>query len=242
MQSLLQTGRFPSYIDLYKHLVGFQAPTEKPRARIFEADWAGLSTLRSVPYVTVRDDEDWAYVKMIYPDSDPNYDDYIKLYVPVQEEHISKIAHTLFKFLLSCKDRFDCKVARKYRYDNLCVWIKPKELEPVIEFLQPIQDKLYPAPLFCPEYKNVGISRELHSSFNEVIASTLYLYLAKAQDPHLASYIGFLEETWSCEKDYSYSKFDKEVVLKSLKCILHNHCPVTSPEYQITSILRGRRF
>jgi hypothetical protein len=125
------------------------------------------------------------------------------------------------------------------------LWILPSELEIVIDFCTSSINGLLDAPIFTPEYNKVGISRELISSFNAIIAATLYRYLYMDSSPNLNRYIYFLEnekhntQEDSSENFFKYYKFDREVILYSLKCIQQAKCPVHDSRYNFLKIKKS---
>lgn len=249
---LHKKGKFRSYIDLYKCLVGYQDQqneddTDESSAhngKERQTYWIAIEALRSHFEETkkaishtldfdrhrffINNDYDWTYVEVTFG-YESRYRSLVKLYVPVSYSDLPEAARLVFDFLFSLKKKFCYKIAHRDRRDNICIWIMRDEFEKVIHFLQTLKPQLLPAPTFCPEYKNIGVTRELMSSFNEIISSTLHTYLVDVENPTLANYIEFLDNYWSSRKDRSYTaEFDKQIIKRSLNCILHGKCPVTS--------------
>lgn len=263
IQSLQNDGWFPTYIELYKYLVGFPLPRFKPgrresydhptdeysRNKIY---WQALNQLREYfneiknimresankrNYFYVNEDSHWTYIEARFTEERTELMTLIKVYIPVTYSELPHMARVIFDFLMNREKKFCYKIAHQDRQDNICVWICREELDEFIDFLQAFYDVLFRAPTFCPEYKHIGITRELHSSFNEIIAATLYRYLPKTLQPTLMEYVFYLENTWASQKfKDSYSAYDREIVLRSLKCILNNHCPVVPSEYNIVDV------
>ncbi len=245
-KELFNQGKFPHYMDLYKNLVGYddsKAGDESSKTK-HAVYWQELESLRkhieelkeSYPQPLRHDghrfntnnDYDWTYVEVTFG-YQGSYLSLVKLYVPVAYSDLPRISKLVFDFLYERKKRFCYKVAHQHRKDNICIWIMREELENVITFLQSIKQDLLPAPTFCPEYADIGVTRELFSSFNEIIARTVYKFLPTIQVPTLETYIESIEKQWANEDKYSETfKFDKEVIRKSLGCILNGKCPVTS--------------
>ena len=259
IKQLYDKGWFPDYYDLYRYLVGFPLPSKHPESpdKKYEPSspyetryFKGVEELRShierttkiKPWdpttkqgYVINNDSYWTYIEYRTDDTRSIFS-LVKLYVPVKPAYVPHTARIVFDFLFERNRRFYFKVAHNERTDTICAWILREELNLVIEFLQTIVSVLEPAPFFCPEYKSIGITRELDSSFNEMIASTLFTYLPQVKQPTLAGYIAYLENCWfGVSEDYEadYDQHDRSIVLRSLKCIMFNECPVESTLYEI---------
>lgn len=246
LQSLLKEGHFRTEEDIYTYLVGCPVTetailTNKHKKSLFELRTYFLLLQEQQrrqtqsSYFSAVSGPHWIHVEARFENAYIDYQDLIKLYIPLEYKELYHQARTIFDYLFSLKKRFCYKITYKNRQDTLCLWVTRSALEEVIEFLQSLTENLLPAPTFCPTYRSIGITRELTTSFNDIIASTLFEYLQIAHDPNLAGYIDYLEQRNFSKTSYFNSKeFDTGVVVRSLKCILYNNCPVTSQAYTIT--------
>ncbi len=217
MHTLLKDGCFRHYEDLYKYLVGFSLPQAKPERESFasleepserkpyQLALRDLSTyfralkkeMREIhgagyPELRVNEYGHWTQVEFRPDDKDAqSYRELIKLYVPVEYDILPWVARQVFEFLFKRRAHFCYKFAHAIRKDNICIWVRRDEVDVVMDFLQSFEEELLPAPIFCPEYKHIGVTRELDSSFNEVIACTLFQYLSEVASPALADYIRY---------------------------------------------------
>ena len=258
IQALQKEGWFPTYLDLYSYLIGFPLlnpckhhscdwPHQRIHTQKYRDAWQQFlvhinevtrhALLDKRNHFFLHEDAHWTYIEVASDEQRIGLIELIKLYVPAAYADVPRLAHDIFDFLFKRQRQFSFKVAHQERYDTICLWILREELEEVVDFLCLLP--LLPAPVFCPEYKNIGISRELETNFYEALASTLFMYLPTTQQPSLVDYIAFLECTWAStnknSKDW-YSDYDRMIILRSLKCMAYNTCPVMQPTYSILDI------
>jgi len=249
MHNSFKAGLFPHYEELYKNLVGFALPLYRsPRLRNDEPiDPTQKSLDELLDYFEglkskdffVNADTHWTYIEYKCNQNihkRPAYQSLIKLYAPVSNIDLPIIGRTIFDFLVQLDYQFFYKVAHKGRTDNICLWIQPIVFEAVITFLKGLQKHLLPAPTFCPEYHGIGITKELSSSFNEIIAYSLYKYFSYTNQPNVQEYFEFFDNEIARSKTRSYNAFDVAVVSNSLQCIINNECPVNSTKFNITQL------
>lgn len=247
LQSLLKKGHFRTEEDIYTYLVGCPLAesvtlTSKHKRSLFELRNYLLliqeqqrKNQTESRYFSAISGPHWIHAEARFESTYVGYQDLVKLYIPLEYKDLHHKARAIFDYLFSLKNRFCYKVMYKDRLDTLCIWITRSALDEVIDYLQSFLEHLLPAPTFCPTYRNIGITRELTTSFNDIIASTLFEYLQIAGTPVLSDYIEYLEQRKFSKTRYFASKeFDTGVVVRSLKCILYNTCPVNSERYTIT--------
>jgi len=259
IQGLLNQGTFDCYTDLYKYLVGFEAK-EKGATSVVAEDveetpeeqeyWRKIYELtdyikakeaafenneQEYPHLRTNIYDHWTQVELMVPER-KLYRELVKLYIPVEYKDLPEIAREVFDFLLSEGHHFCYKFAHSERKDNICIWIRREQLERVVDFLETFKDKVLSAPFFCPEYRGFGVTRELGTSFNEMVASTLYRYLPEVPEPTVADYVSFLnnDAVW---KERCYSEFDTQVVLRSLKCIRDKKCPTVEGDHNVADFI-----
>ncbi len=122
----------------------------------------------------------------------------------------------------------------------MCLWIKREELDAVVDFLQVLLPELNEAPFFYPEYRSIAISRECKQSYNEYILYTLDSYIgthAKENEctmEKLADYVSNADP-WN---DLGEIDFTHNIVLKSLRCIEYEMCPVKPSPYNVVDFMR----
>ena len=237
-QQHMRENKFKNdYANLYKYLIGYSLQSLTTDNE--DTYWQGINALESYfkkiqnkkePCTFVNQDCDWTQVGATFKKEWPFLRSLVKLYVPVKYTDLSRIARILFDYLLDNKKSFFFKISQRDRTDNICIWIMRSEFEATIEFLQNLNASILPAPLFCPEYKNIGVTRELSESYNQAIASTLFRYIQKTENPTFADYVIFLNDGRRFKSEF---KFDKAIVIRSLKCIAYNQCPAMSNEFNI---------
>jgi len=237
---LFKQGRFRDEIDLYKYIVNLSPTTEsvseeEEKIREFQDYLAQLKdSFEDQEKFFIKRDAYWTYVEVEFKDALPEYRDLVKIYAPVEYSYLTSMARYLFDYLYEQQKPFCFKIAHSHRLDNLCVWVTKEQFEKVIIFLQSFIDELLPAPLFYPEHFGIGVSRELTSSLNYMIAITLYKYLSQTEQPSLSDYVESVHRQLQ-QPSEEYDNFDREIVLRSLMCILSSQCPVEESIFNIVN-------
>ena len=101
----------------------------------------------------------------------------IKLYIPLDYNHIKDGANQLFDFIASLGIEHQSKIANKIRNDNLVVRVNTLEdAEKIIEFVKNnnyIQEGLIKTNPFLTNYSGVGLAMDNNYSYNSTICQIL---------------------------------------------------------------------
>lgn len=130
------------------------------------------------------------------------------------------------------------RITHRRRVDNICFWIKREEVEPVVDFLQSLKSYIIDPYYFYPEYRGIAITRELHTSYSELLANALFPYLRWQDDYSLNSFADWLDRDDPHEPLDKKVSFDFEILIRSLRCIQHNISPVADSPYNIVDFQR----
>lgn len=116
----------------------------------------------------------------------PN-NDYIKLYVPLDYEHVYKASNLIFDYIEKLNPIHQSKIANKIRSDNVVIRIHKSSIEcvpKIIDFINNnkyIQEGLNQTNPFIPTVNNIGYMEDNGKSYNGEMACIIrdYLYYNK---------------------------------------------------------------
>jgi hypothetical protein len=223
---------YDNYENLYKDIVQYGEPYLRTfviqpliEAALVEGDFK--NHYRKI--FTNFSNFNWVYIESYKQDYHSVFER-IKVYISPNKETASTIFLKILNDLWHLDLDFCAKLALVERDDRIILWVLPQDLEIVMEKVLTICKKsLLPPPLFLPQYKGLGISRELDISYNEFIAKTLFEFirLPMSEKHHTSDLNGFIDFLDSKPKVVEpYSNFDKTIALISLNLIKDNISPL----------------
>lgn len=165
----------------------------------------------------------------------------IKLYIPLDEEHLKEGANKLFDFIDKEKISHNSKIGKKIRNDNVVVRVSTlKEAEKVINFVKSepyIQEGLLSINPFTINIDGVGIAKDGYYSYNlelcESIATLIKILYKedRLDDLNLVSLRTYMETI----KDFG----DKDLkIIHSLQLALMNGKKLTLEDFK--KIIEGK--
>ena len=110
---------------------------------------------------------------------------HIKMYVPLDYDHIEEGAKQLFEFLSEKNILNDSKISKRIRCDDIVVrLVNPEDADSVLDFIKNnsyIQEGLLEPSPFAFEKDNIALACDGHLSYNEMISALMVKYLANRQ-------------------------------------------------------------
>ena len=105
----------------------------------------------------------------------------IKLYIPIDYNHIEEGANQLFDFMAANNIEHQSKIASIIRNDNLVVRVNTKEdAQKIVNFVNSnpyIQEGMIKVNPFLPNYNGIGITMDNSESFNMVLCRIINSFL-----------------------------------------------------------------
>lgn len=135
------------------------------------------------PLINVFNDENWNYFcQFISPDRiTDNYKEHIKIYIPLNSNHILHGAKIIFDFISKNNISHASKISRKIRFDNIVIRvINVEDATKIINFVKNnkfLQDGLINPNPFAPNINNIAIACDGRLSYNSTISSLINLYI-----------------------------------------------------------------
>ena len=131
--------------------------------------------------------------------------DSIKMYIPLDYEHLYEGANQIFDFLEENNINHSSKIANIIRNDNLVVRLnneqEAKKLQEFIEKNEYIKEGLIPVNPFCINKNGVGYGYDNTVSYNQCLADALAYYInnmkennATIEDINIKTFYNSLEE------------------------------------------------
>lgn len=107
--------------------------------------------------------------------------EHLKLYVPLDSEHIEKGAKEIFEFLSNQGISHESKIATHIRFDNIVIrLIDPKAVSTLINFINNnsyIQEGLLPANPFAFNINRIALAIDGRLSYNTTLSTLILLYI-----------------------------------------------------------------
>ena len=119
----------------------------------------------------------------IFSNGDLYDDKYIKLYVPINSNHLYEGVNELFNFISEEGILHESKVFNKYRSDNVIIRLRIDDneaLKKIINFIannKYIKTGLSKNNPFIPSINGIGVMREYNKSYNYCISEYIYTYI-----------------------------------------------------------------
>lgn len=164
----------------------------------------------------------------------------IKLYIPLDYDHIYKGSRLLFDFIASTNIEHQSKIANSIRNDNIVLRVNSLEdADTIIDFVNKnnyIKEGLLKTNPFLPNCNGVGITMDNTFSFNTVISETISEYIKLMINKNrldlinvdgLNSYLSFKKENLLKQSNLSKTK---KLDLYDIYDLL---CKTTSKNYSL---------
>lgn len=132
------------------------------------------------------------------------------------------------------------RVTHRERVDNLCMWVKKEEVEPLVEFLQQYRPSIKEQFHFYPEHRGIAVTRELHTSYSHLVAEGLSCYMRGEDSVSVKGFADWLEMDDPDDPLEEGDKlfYDYGILARSLRCIEHNLSPLDDSPYTVADFMR----
>lgn len=142
-----------------------------------------ISYFRTDVRINVFVRENWTYFcQFISNDKKAQMaDEHLKVYIPLDAEHIEKGATEIFNFLSSEGISHSSKIGSRVRMDDIVIrLINPTDIDKLAQFVnnnQYIQEGLIKPNPFCFNHEGLAMAVDGDTSFNSVVAMMIKLYI-----------------------------------------------------------------
>lgn len=184
----------------------------------------------------------------------------VKLYIPMDYEHIERGANELFDFISSTNIEHQSKIASCIRNDNVVVRVNSLEdAKAIVDFVQNnpyIKQGMINVNPFLPNYNGVGMAMDNNYSFNGVTSEIICNFINKLRennqlelatvenlntyvnqqkygitDPNLRDIYELLEKTTS--KNFEFEQFIEHVNNKLIDKYTSDRKRITDPSFYL---------
>ena len=110
--------------------------------------------------------------------------DHIKVYIPLDHEHLERGANGIFDFLDQNHISHESKIGKRIRFDNIVIRLTNKEdLDKLLSFVDNnkyIQEGLIKPNPFAFVHNRIALASDGHLSYNSTVANYMMLYFIDA--------------------------------------------------------------
>ena len=127
----------------------------------------------------------WEYF-LQFTNGDIYEDEFIKLYIPIDKEHLYEGANILFDFIESQNITHLSKISQEIRSDNIVVRLTKNDFanaQKIIDFVNNntyLKEGLNKTNPFTPTYKGIGLMQEKGISYNNEISLIISNYILRS--------------------------------------------------------------
>ena len=121
--------------------------------------------------------------------------DFIKIYIPLDAEHIEDGAKIIFKFIAENKMPHQSKISKKIRFDDIVVrLIEPSDVEKLLDFIKNndyLQAGLIEPNPFAFQKDNIAMACDGRLSYNDTLSKLIASYLMNCKYANKTDLIGY---------------------------------------------------
>lgn len=177
----------------------------------FHQKW--INDFKNTPNIKVFVAEDWKYFcQFVNLDKNIPLNNELKLYIPVDAEHIDKAATDIFNYLAVNNIHHHSKIGRDERRDNIVVRLQnEKDLEPFRNFVHQnknIRDGLIQTNPFNINDGIIGYAADDKLSYNSVVTKLITNYLSEKRNNNNLDNVSYQDFFLYCSNIYSKT-FDR---------------------------------
>lgn len=157
-----------------------------------------INNFKNRKNISVFNSENWEYwcqfVNNCYSD------EYIKLYIPIDKDHIEEGVNQLFSFNAKNNIRHQSKVGKEIRSDNVIVRLEKgdmKSLKLIIDYISSnpyIKNGLNKVNPFIPCINGIGVMNETGISYNDEISKVIAHYINEHRNDRKIDLNNFIVE------------------------------------------------
>lgn len=189
-------------------------------------------------------------------ENNPDFEECIKLYIPIDGEHLNIGVRQLFDFIAKNNISHSSKVGSELRSDNVIVRVKKGDtvaLKKIIDFINNnryLKEGLNPVNPFLPTINGIGAINETGISYNSEISKAISVYIEKHKNDNridindfIASakssiYLEEVRDTFELATNTQEQYFDKKSTSRALtdiqkQSLLYDTVRATIDKYDI---------
>ena len=132
---------------------------------------------------------------------------YLKLYIPVDKEHIYESAKKIFNHVSSIGADHESKISRVIRSDNVVIRLRAndyKNAQSIIDYINNdpyIKEGLNKTNPFVPTYKGIGIMKESGISYNYEMSNLICKYIReKKEEPTIEDFYNWIQKVSTSDR------------------------------------------
>lgn len=166
-------------------------------------------------------DDDWKYFCQFVSSDNLEFssNDYLKIYVPIDKNHIERGAKEIFEYLSKNNIYHVSKIGSDIRFDDIVIRLtKTDDVTKFVSFINNnkyICEGLLPPNPFLFDFNGIPMAIDGELSFNSTIATLIKLYLNNKIDNNYLNTVG-VEDFYQFIQHYYVSSFSNYQGLKKL--------------------------
>lgn len=207
--------------NVYSELINLGLPDDEKKKLIEDSFNKWITHFENDPICNVFVSAYWQYFcQFISADKQAyNADEHLKVYVPLDSEHVERGAIEIFEFLSNNNISHLSKIGKYIRFDNVVIrLINPEDLKKLLNFIDNnkyIQEGLLPANPFLFSLNGIPLASDGRLSFNSTIADLIKLYINDKAKNNILDTVG-VEDFYDFVENYYKNAFSSAQGLKKL--------------------------
>lgn len=181
-------------------------------------------------------DDDWSYFcQFVNDDGFKRNGDYIKLYIPLDLNHLYQGANIIFDYLEKLGSPHNSKIGKHIRSDNVVIRLNGDDYETAEKMIDFINNNEYlkkglnSTNPFISNIRGIGYMKESGISYNSEIANLLGIYVKQAiTEKKEVSLVDF--KNWIYQNAPKYSPSVSEEVIETFNISIKPENKVVIPE------------
>ena len=215
--------------NVYSELINLGLPDDEKKKLIEDSFNKWITHFENDPICNVFVSAHWQYFcQFISADNQANNaDEHLKVYVPLDSEHVERGAIEIFEFLSNNNISHLSKIGKYIRFDNVVIrLINPEDLKKLLNFIDNnkyIQEGLLPANPFLFSLNGIPLASDGRLSFNSTIADLIKLYINDKAKNNILDTVG-VEDFYDFVENYYKNAFSSAQGLKKLAKDFDHSC------------------
>ena len=167
---------------IYHYLVRLGITEEQMQMDISQSGFfdTWIKRFENVRNINCFVSENWKYFCQ-FTNKNCNQNDHIKMYIPLDEQHLYNGANIIFDFLASNDIKHSSKIGKHMRFDNIVIRLTNKEdASKLTEFIKNnkyIQEGLIPSNPFTYSKDGIAYACDGYISYNRTVSHCINLYI-----------------------------------------------------------------
>ncbi len=195
---------------IYRYLIRLNISNEEQALAIDNSHFpAWISRFEENENIDCFVSENWKYFCQ-FVNGKIKQNEYIKVYVPLDSQHIWDGVNIIFDFLSQNNIIHQSKVGKRFRFDNVVIRLtNKKDAEKLIKFIktnQYIQDGLVEPNPFAYNKDNIALACDGNISYNETVSSCIGIYISEKRKNNQLDEVG-VKDFYVFLSNYYYNVF-----------------------------------